>query len=431
VPGQKLSQRTRPKASTATGGLGLMATAPKGSLTVGQVAKEWLDTYVVRRKAATWVSYETTLRNHILPFIGDVKVRQGVLGTSVVLGLVDKLAQNGVSWPTQRVAVRVLSSLLQWALLYEHLLANPCVGMIRKLRNDSNGDYEEPEPNPLTREQADAFLTWVRTGRVVGNPDRPVDGPRRGGRWGGRVVAEGWARFYITFLLLFRTGMRRGEAAAVKWTDVFLERQDPGPQIELRKNASPAELRLHRAQGSDGETTLKNRQKLRTIDLSPELARELREVARTRREQALKERRPVSPYVCLGLNGQQMRASASTLDLVFAAGMKAIGLEQAGHTMHDTRDTFATCHLLINPGKLQWVSDMLGHKDRATTLRRYTKWVPTGDVGQRYAADLDEPAASDQARANAVSDRGGQLDRNRTPIGPRAVPSKRDLDTKS
>jgi hypothetical protein len=71
--------------------------------------------------------------------------------------------------------------------------------------------------------------------------------------------------------------------------------------------------------------------------------------------------------------------------------MQALGLESCAHTIHDLRDTFATLHLLKDPGRLFWVSWMLGHRQTSTTLNRYTKWVPTQTAGHGFAGDLDRP----------------------------------------
>ena len=125
--------------------------------------------------------------------------------------------------------------------------------------------------------------------------------------------------------------------------------------------------------------------KERKIRLSPELTAVLRELARTRRARALAEGRELSPLVFIGPVAGR-RATARVVEGVFAAGMAAIGATEEQHTIHDCRDTFATLHLQRHT-PLAWVSAMLGHSKRSTTLDRYSKWIPT-DADEDYAAAL-------------------------------------------
>jgi site-specific recombinase XerD len=96
-----------------------------------------------------------------------------------------------------------------------------------------------------------------------------------------------------------------------------------------------------------------------------------------------------SPYVFVTDRGARILSDSATAERVFDRGMAAIGLADKGHTIHDLRDTFATMHLLKDPGRLYWVSWMLGHKKVSTTTDRYTKYVPQLTGGSRFAGDLD------------------------------------------
>ena len=275
--------------------------------------------------------------------------------------------------------LRVVSSSLSWAVLTRKLTANPVRGMV-KLLKDESGDYQDPEPNPLSVEHAEAFLTWLETGRVPG-VDRAVDGPRfsRGAR---RLRAVGFPEWLPYFLTLLRTGMRRGEAAALKWSTVFLD--GDSPSIRLTASYSPSRARVEGSSHGDGK--LKGKRP-HTIDVSAELAEVLRTLARTRREAALHARRTLSPYVFLAPGGSRIRSDNAQAVRIFERGMAAIGCTEA-HTIHDLRDTFATAHLTAG-APLLWVSSMLGHRHASTTLTRYARWIPNQGGGQMFASALD------------------------------------------
>jgi integrase len=371
----------------------VLAHAPRGSLTFRVFAQQWLDEVVARRKPSTVRSYRGILAMHINPTLGAVRVSSTTLGPEQIVGVIAARTAAGVGWGTQKAILRVLSTCLRWAVKYGHLQKNPVLGLTKDLKDDSDPDYRDPEPNPLSAEDAAAFLEWLQTGRVPGGAaDRPVDGPKLRG---GSLRSEGYPEWHPYFFTLLRTGMRRGEAAALKWSTVYLEGAR-GPKARLESSYSPS-ARAAAETFSSGDGTLKSKRP-REIDLAGELADVLRELARTRRAEALKERRLLSPYVFVTPRGARILSDSATAERIFERGMIAIGRDHAGHTIHDLRDTFATLHLQQDPGRLFWVSMMLGHRQTSTTLNRYTKWVPALS-GANFASALDRPRLGGASRS--------------------------------
>jgi integrase len=324
--------------------------------TVRSFAKTWMDDHVMpRKKASTAEGYQRYLTHHILPVLGDCVLSDTTFAYPQVVKVVSAAAKKGRSWGTQRMAIRVLSLLSQEAVRYRHLTANPTLGVTKKLRPSTAVD---PEPNPLTQAQADAFLVWV---------------------------ADQHPATYEYFLCLFRTGMRIGEAAALEWT--ALDR--PKRTAQLLKNYSPAEKRRHPL--GTGDITLKTNRP-HEIDLSPELVIAVDALERRRKVEELKRGRK-SPYVFLTPYGTRMVQGCQLINRVWRLGLTAIKADTKGHTLHDARDTFATAHLLRDPRRLGWISWMLGHRNINITLTRYIKFLPDSNVGAGYAADLDSLAA--------------------------------------
>lgn len=371
---------------------GPLATTTPERVTVAMQIKTFLDTQAPRRKASTFAVYESQLRTHVVPVIGDVVL--SALTTDHITLVATTAATNGHPWGMQRNILKTLSACLRWVSppLGTLLPTNPVRGLLRELV-DSN--WREPEPNPLTFAQQRAFLAWLQTGTVPADYEprereaRPValtrnDTPAK------RPIG-GFAYYYPFFLTLLQTGMRRGEAAALTWDRVFLDARKP--YVLVAANYSTVAQRLNRLgkrqYAGDGMVTTKTNRE-RKIRLSRELAAVLREMARTRRAVAFKERRHASPLVFT-----RPRAPRPvlwlTVDRVFNAGMIAIGARHENHTVHSLRDTFATVHLERGTA-LAWVSEMLGHSKRSTTLDRYTKWVPqAGD--DEYAETMSQPAS--------------------------------------
>lgn len=360
-----------------------------GAVTFRAHAVEWLTTIVVRRKPGSAAVYERNLRNHVYPHLGDVLVTPATLTVREVSRVITKCATAGMSWGHQVNILRALSTCLRWAVKWQRLATNPATGLYVDLKDES---WDEPEPHPFTREQMFAFLHWVRTnGREVPAdyrpPPRPVQRkPRR------HYAAAQIAHWYPYFLLLFYTGMRRNEGAALQWEDVYLD--TPGRERIRVRGSYSADARRAAQNGDQrylrsGLVKPKTKAGLRDLtDLAPELVDVLRELARTRHADALQQRRRASPFVILGPHGKRVTA-ASTVDQIFWRGMDALGLE--GHTVHDLRDTFATLHLEADQGSLLRVSYVLGHSKPSTTMNRYAKWVDRERPSPGFAQALLRP----------------------------------------
>jgi integrase len=419
--------------------------------TFQQFAERWQTAIVSRKKPSTQKMYRDTLETHVYPTLGPVKVK--AIGTEQIVLVVTTRAAAGVGWGTQKAIIRVVSSCLRWAVRFGHLSHNPCLQLTKELRDDSAGDYEEPEPNPLSAVQATAFLSWLRTGvsgvdvttragrldrvtltreqlhaRVWSNSSlaavaaplwlsatelgavcRRYDVPLPYNRYFSRKAAganlqptplpvvddparqritfdrrgqyRGWYAYFLTLLL---TGMRRGEAAGLRWQTVDLDR---GLAI-LERNYSPAAAAA--SPTGDGDVTLKSKRR-RTIEIDAELIPVLRDLQRIQREQAFAAGRKWTDrdYVFRTDRGVRVLSDSTTAERVFVAGMDAIGAGDERHTIHDCRDTFATLHLLKDSGKVTWVSWMLGHRQRSTTFNRYAKWVPAWAGDRRMSGDLN------------------------------------------
>jgi integrase len=384
-------------------------------VTVRAHIREWLDTIVARKKQATADGYETVLRLHLLDRpIGPAGELGGDLpleafGAREVARMVAGMDARGLSWGYQKNAILVASAAMKWARKWDRITQNPCAGLVRDLK-PSNA--REPEPNPFTYGEMEAFLTFLQTGTVPEayvprheeGADRAVEEarPRRRRRYD----PTRYAVWYPVFVVLFHTGLRRGEAIALKWTEVFLEAPRPYVKVAatFSRAARAAAQRGNRKQPIDGLVLPKTKAALRKVYLSPDAVAVLRDLARTRHARALRERRPASPYVFVGpVSGT--RLEPTTMNKVFAALIRAIGLAtwRPRFTIHDTRHTFATVHLGKLRSPLGWVSAMLGHTKKSTTLDIYSRWMPEDDPVDYAGALTRTPAAEagEEAKAEA------------------------------
>lgn len=408
---ERLLTRIRPAARTAA------PVSRVGGVTLGEHITEWLDTIVTRRKASSEANYRSLMKvNVIEQDFGDLVL--ATFGAHEVTSIVRIAEQRGLAWSSQRLLIDVISAAMDWAVKWKRLAANPCDKLARELKPSTAVDRG---PNPLTFAEMEAFLQFLRTGtlpkgydathtRRLDEDEQPVDNLRPRRPRSKRYRGLGWTRhfpaWYPFFLVLFHTGVRRGEATGLTWDRVFLD--GPRPYIRIDRTFSTAARRAaqrgNRQQPIDGLVPPKTKASTRKVWLSPPAAAVLRELARGRRKLALQEKREPSPFVFLGPVSRQ-RVQPTMVDRVFATVIMAIGLGgfQPSFTVHDTRDTFATVHLQKLRSPLGWVSKMLGHVKKSMTLDRYSRFLPDEESIDHAASLTTATAAEPAAKVAPVS----------------------------
>jgi integrase len=240
----------------------------------------------------------------------------------------------------------------------------------------------------------------VEDGLIVTNPadsKRARQARPRGSKTTRKVTAEQcWsteqARAFIAatadhefgplWALLLGTGLRRGEAVGLLWTNVDL---DAG-LLHVRRSVT-----LVRGAPIVDEYGGKTDAAYRTIVLGPDLGAILRE----HRKEQNEDRLAAGPAwqdtgaVFAEEDGREInpgRVSGVFTRTVAAAKLPAIGL-------HGTRHTHAT--MLLRDGvPVPAVAQRLGHEDAAITLSTYTHFVPADDV---LAADATSRILFDSA----------------------------------
>lgn len=220
------------------------------------------------------------------------------------------------------------------------LTANDCATMIRKMQED--GLSKASVTKALTPLQG-ALKVAVREGWVQTNPlslllshERPNGSSKRMRVLSSDEIhkllkAASSDRWRILFATLIFTGLRIGEALALRWEDV-------NGTIRVR----------------GGKTKAAERE----VMLVPSLANELRKLRLAQP--------PGTEYVFANKNGSPVSRREALRAL--RAAEKRAGLTD--YTLHELRHTFAS--ILIAQGEnVVLVSHQLGHKDPAVTLKIY------------------------------------------------------------
>jgi integrase len=377
---------------------------------LAEFLEEWLRAIEPTLRPSTFDSYSRNMRNHVIAHIGNVRLTKVDAGT--LNGLYAHLLASGRRRPSRTgtgysaaVVDRALGLRAEGLTLTataEQLRAElPEAGHITKdtlaclLRRHASGDTDDVASqldgrtvNYVHTIVHRAMKDAVRWGRLVRNPADAADPPRGGQKSDGvhswdaatlrKFLAESATsadRLHALWVLLATTGMRRGEALGLRWSDVDL---DAG---RLRVVQTIIQVRSEVTIGEP--KTARGR---RPIALDSGTVAVLREL----RKRSLEERMLVGPdFDDCGLVFHKPDGSCLRPDAVSATFVRRVG--SAGLpalTLKGLRHTWATLALErgIHPRVVQ---ERLGHSTIAITLGIYSHVAPIlHDEAARLIADL-------------------------------------------
>jgi integrase len=317
---------------------------------------EWIGTQ--RLSPATLSSYRKNIRLHIGPYLGAPPVAR--LTGSMVDVWMRKLeasgradGQGGLSARTVRYVFTILRSALSDAVKQGRLAVNPT----DRSTAPSPSEVRPPEMQAWTAPELACFLRWAD----AQDPD----------------LAMGWR-------LLAASGMRRGEALALRWRDVDL---DVG-RVAVRRSVGVVKNKGAGEQLVEGPT--KTGQS-RVVDLDAGTVAALRVYRAVRGGRALALVRD-SALVLGDLDGTHRHPKRFSRRFAgqVAQARKALGEERLPVIrLHDLRHTHATL-LLADGVPVKVVSERLGHASATITLTVYQHVHPGmgREAADRFAALL-------------------------------------------
>lgn len=314
---------------------------------------EWLPAINGKIKRSTYVSYERTVRIHIGPNLGSVKMTDLARSAARITGFYTYLltegradGKGGLSPKSVRNCHIVLRSALQHAVRHDRISRNVAALVSpAEAIADAAKTTDTAKPRTMktwTADQLGSFLSSIR--------DHP---------------------FYVPIYLAANTGMRRGEVLGLCWNDVHLEEG----LLSVRQTLLSVDYKLV-------FDTPKSTKSKRPISLDAETVSLLRVHRRIQKEQRLSMGMKVddNDLVFARADGEPIHPDA--FSDAFEKVVKRSGLPRL--TCHDLRHTHASLALRagIHP---KIVQERLGHASIQITLDTYSHLIPSLD---KDAAEL-------------------------------------------
>lgn len=385
---------------------------------VAEFIDEWLVTIRSTLKATTWNGYRSKVRNHVIPYIGGMRLTRvdgGVLNalyTQILEGGRRKPSRTGKGYSpdvvTRAQELRAEGLSLQATadrLQVEfdeasHITKDTLASLLRRqaaYRADPTKTDDSLSLDPSTVKAVHvvlhkAFGAAVKWERLAKNPVDQADPPRVAvdaddvRTWSPEQLQEflGFTsssgdRNHALWVLLATSGMRRGEALGLRWQDVDL---DAG-----RLRVVQTILSIN---GKIAVSEPKTSRSRRSIALDPSTVAVLSE----HRRKMLEERMLVAPdHSDEGLVFHRADGSAlrpETVSTTFLRRQRTLDLPRL--TLKGLRHTWATLALEqgIHPKVVQ---ERLGHSTVNITLNVYSHVSPTmHDEAANLVASLILPA---------------------------------------
>ena len=288
---------------------------------------DWLETYKKGKvKPSTYEAHKRNIKTYLNPTFGQMKVTD--LTRHQYQKFINELLEDRKTTTVKHINA-TMSNALKMAVDQNMIIKNPCTGIIIK-------KVEEVTSKKIhfwNKNEIKDFLQTCKTDNMM---------------------------YYYLFLMLIRTGLRKGEAMALQWEDIDIEKCE----ININKTLI---YHLSKEEAAFGPPKTPN--SYRRIKIDQFLIDELKNLQHIQKKNKLQYGDKYSKlnFVFCKSNGNRMRER--TIQTAFERIKRKSGVTNI--VIHDLRHTHAV--MLLEAGvSMKEIQERLGHKDIMTTGNIYS-----------------------------------------------------------
>jgi integrase len=336
---QKSGFRTRTDAAEAlarvrTGlGDGTLVEKRRAGIGFGEVARQWLDLHS-KPNLRSHQDNEERFTKHVAPFFGDCPLT--AITATRILEFRAKLQAGGLAPRTVNLVLALARSILRFAVANGHISASPTD---RLGRGKLMLPIEKAKLAPPI-EHAEDVGRLLATLRALGDEMNRPD-------------------LHPMFSLLVYTGLRRGEALGLRWSDLDLDRR----MITVRRSY-------------EGHT---KSNKHRTVPVPAALVTIMK---------AYRLADPWKGELCFPNNRGEIFSRNAKLEGVLRRALQRAQLPRI--RVHDLRHVFAS-HFVMGGGDIFTLQRILGHSTPQLTSDTYAHLSPRHLAGEAERVTYPEP----------------------------------------
>ena len=290
----------------------------ESNLSVDQYMKYWYEKHVmVKCRYKTQVDYKRIIDKDISPYLGYYYLKN--LTPRTVQDFLDMHYQRGVSKSTMDMIFSVLKYSLDMAVFpYEFIKENPSRYIKMKYK------FNKVDVNRISLEDAQTVLSYLR---------------------------ENYYNYYIPYLIMFHTGLRRSECIGLTWDNIDFKNKI----LKVR----------HQALFKNGNMVLaetKTPSSVGDIIIGDTLINEL-----IIYKELLKEKRVNHNFVCVNTNYEQM--TLNNFNWVVRKIKTDLNIRANAHSFRHLHGQI----LLENKANIKGIQQRMRHANVKTTLQTYLR----------------------------------------------------------
>ncbi len=344
--------RTMAEAKTALSRLELevmengLPTSKRKIMTFEEVYKLWFEQHKATVKESSAYIHNTIIKVQVLPYFGTLRVDK--IDTVYCQKQVNRIFKTLKNYNS---AINLIRQIFDYAKVMKQIKTNPMNDVIIPKKRKTLDDTDKPV-NFYTKEQLRTFLETLKEHAPY--------------------------QMYVAFRVMAFTGMRKGELAALKWSDVDFE----NGTISINKTVA-----FNNA-GKFHIQTPKTRKSIRTISIDDTTLNALKTWKNELRKELFKQGQNIDKGDGFIFHTQKGNFIIKYIDKFLPSFLKKYNLPPI--KPHGFRHTHAS--LLFESGaSIKEVQDRLGHENIKTTMDIYTHVTKSAreKTAEKFAKYID------------------------------------------